>query len=490
VEPENAKITANDQNLLQAALEGDLTRVCVLISMGANVNVADAESFPLGLEWNITPLMCAAARGHLDILRALLAAGADVSAATKAHKVDGGGGSQALHYALKRRQVDAARLLLDAGADPNAVGNSASVPLTCALEQMDLEAVRLMLERGARANLIVKRKEYHPPLYRAASVITNTSSMVLREGNLVFEVAEIWERRDEVIEIFRLLIEAGADPNAPGPRQSTALECVVLCTKMPDDLRLPSIELLMDAGARPDQADRDGHTPMSLAKQFPHPRVIDLLSRSSERREPDQQEARPSSQSEASGPTNNRSVGTSDFLKLMSTGEPEWALFVIKAPIEQTSKALAAFLQTTRVRSNVQIVSAANETDDVANAVAIISVAANPWTVVYLSLFYANRVSVDRAIEAAKSLSSQLSARAIAYVAESSSDGAGILVFDVWESVDGGFQVSDEDEADRIFQDNDVYLPACYPKSKANQARLAVEMASANRVERADLVFL
>ncbi|HEY2584563.1 MAG TPA: ankyrin repeat domain-containing protein [Tepidisphaeraceae bacterium] len=95
-------------------------------------NVRESELRPLGLESNVTPLMCAAAKGHLDVVRALLDTGADVSAATEAHKQDGGGGSQALHHALTNNHVEIAKLLLDAGADPNALGSWAFTPLTSA----------------------------------------------------------------------------------------------------------------------------------------------------------------------------------------------------------------------------------------------------------------------------------------------------------------------------------------------------------------------
>lgn len=273
-------LNENERALIQAAIDGDAARVRALLSTGVNVNVRNAETHPLGLEWNTTALMCAAAKGHVEVVRLLLAAGADVSAATEAHKVDGGpGGSQALHHALDRDQVEAARLLLDAGADPDGLGRYGRSPLTSALVPMSLAGVQLVLKHGAKVNLKAKRKDYQPPLYAASSSICSTTSMVSRNGKMVLEVAAIWERKDQVLEIFRLLLAAGADANATGPRQRTALATLAFCHQMPDELRIPLIEMLLAAGARPDQVDKDGDTALSTAKLRPHQRVIELLSR-------------------------------------------------------------------------------------------------------------------------------------------------------------------------------------------------------------------
>jgi ankyrin repeat protein len=71
----------------------------------------------------------------------------------RAFSVDG---FTALHLAAFFGRAEAVRLLLDAGADPNAVGTSEQIgpvqPLHSAAASGRLEGVRLLLERGADVN--------------------------------------------------------------------------------------------------------------------------------------------------------------------------------------------------------------------------------------------------------------------------------------------------------------------------------------------------
>lgn len=55
----------------------------------------------------------------------------------------------ALHEAASRGDVAAVRQLLDAGADPNAVGERGCTPLHRALERQRLQVARMLIAAGA-----------------------------------------------------------------------------------------------------------------------------------------------------------------------------------------------------------------------------------------------------------------------------------------------------------------------------------------------------
>lgn len=94
--------------------------------------------FPLGL---------AAFFGHPEAVRILLAGGSDVAAtARNAMKV------QSLHAAAAAHNPVSVRLLLEAGADPNAVQQAGYVPLHEAAGKGDMALAELLVAHGARTD--------------------------------------------------------------------------------------------------------------------------------------------------------------------------------------------------------------------------------------------------------------------------------------------------------------------------------------------------
>jgi ankyrin repeat protein len=95
-----------------------------------------------------TPVALAAFFGQLAAVHALIAAGADVTAAAK-----NGLKVQALHAAVAGRNLDIVKAVLDAGADPNAQQQAGFRPMHEAGSNANRKLAELLLARGADPTL-------------------------------------------------------------------------------------------------------------------------------------------------------------------------------------------------------------------------------------------------------------------------------------------------------------------------------------------------
>jgi uncharacterized protein len=155
--PELAEVFARHgakPDVFEASALGDLQTVRRLVNAERSlVNAFAADGFyPLGL---------AAFFGHRAIVEFLLERGADVSlAARNAQKVT------AMHAGASRGGAEIVKMLLGAGADPNARQHGGYVPLHSAAANGDAAVVELLLKHGARAD--AKTDEGKTPAEMAA----------------------------------------------------------------------------------------------------------------------------------------------------------------------------------------------------------------------------------------------------------------------------------------------------------------------------------
>jgi FOG: Ankyrin repeat len=155
-----------------AAAASNTELVKRLIELGVNVNQADDSGH--------TPLISACIRQSRSeirknqaalIVKMLLEAGADPKAGTDRNVT-------ALLYAAEADNTEVIRLLLAAGADVNAVAKNLETPLLkAALDSSDPEAVRLLLEAGANVNA-AKRNE--TPLTNARQNRTPAAKAIIK----------------------------------------------------------------------------------------------------------------------------------------------------------------------------------------------------------------------------------------------------------------------------------------------------------------------
>jgi len=164
-----ALATARDANGVSAILVAIYNRqplvAAALVEIGAPIDIFEASA--LGLVDRMTalltedrtsasayaqdgfyPLGLAAFFGHLDAVRTLIAAGADVRAtARNPFKV------QPIHAAAASRNLDIIRAVLAAGADPNIPQQQGFLPLHEAASNGNREMAELLVGGGANPRL-------------------------------------------------------------------------------------------------------------------------------------------------------------------------------------------------------------------------------------------------------------------------------------------------------------------------------------------------
>jgi len=306
--------------LMWAAAENHAEAVRVLIEHGADPNIRSAPQtwekrrlsqtlLSLG-EW--TPIFYAARENALDAGRALVDGGADLD-------VTDPDGATALVIAIINAHYEFAELLLEAGADPNIVDESAMGPLYAAADMHRLavghgrpnprqiglldapDVVRMLLEHGADPNAslskpIMQRQhtfgdftlgEGATPLLRAAKsgdvVVVRllldagadvTHTMPDGANALMYAAGLGWRNGsplapsydqgsdEEAIETIKVLLEAGLDLNAQDEKGNTALHAAVTGRSSEAIIRYLTSEAKADVSIR----NSDGLTALGAAE--------------------------------------------------------------------------------------------------------------------------------------------------------------------------------------------------------------------------------
>jgi len=219
-------------DLIQAASNGDLSRVQILLTEGINANVKG--------EYDKTPIIAASENGHMEIVKLLIEKGADVNAKDSSSRT-------ALMYASKGNGNTAiVKLLLDNGANVNAKDKDGGTALMMA-SYHDIEMVKLLLDKGADINakgslwndtaLWSAVKGEHTDIVKL--LLEKGANVNIRTNNIRRKIERIgrtelgYAKEQGYRDIVQLLEKAGAKENPP-PKITDLLK--VSCVIFPSPL--------------------------------------------------------------------------------------------------------------------------------------------------------------------------------------------------------------------------------------------------------------
>lgn len=246
--------------LFRAIEDGDLAKVESLLAGGASLTAVN--------DMAETPLHAATLKGDVEILRALLKAGAPVNAKVHRPKHQYDGRTPLMSAACGNNLV-LVKLLLEHGADPFLKDGSGFTALTFA------EIFGKRVANYLRKIMSVSPAASELPIHDAAR-----AGIVERVAALLEQGVDVDSRNDMQstplhcaaqggrAEVVKLLLERGAAVDAPNVHGSPPL----LLTHEPEVARL-----LLEAGADPNLPMPHGMTPFLYHARFASPALMTLL---------------------------------------------------------------------------------------------------------------------------------------------------------------------------------------------------------------------
>lgn len=247
------------QTPLVMAVDKCSRAVSLLLDQGADPTIGDRQGATA-----IHYLVGSPPKSAIPIMEKLLAAGLDINQKDKL------GRTPLITIGYMRNGYEAARMLLDHGADPNAQdahGNTLLHLLADATTVADAtQTIALLLENGADVNLrnqnkitpLVSAVKRGKPAVVESLLNAGTEVNVTDESKHPLVMSAIF-CRPEKLEILNLLTAAGADVRTTdqyigNPPLAKAVSVNVACPA--------AAEILLNAGVDPNARDRNGGAPV------------------------------------------------------------------------------------------------------------------------------------------------------------------------------------------------------------------------------------
>jgi len=275
--------------LMWAAAEGHSDVVAGLVEMGANVNAVSKNGF--------TPLVFAITKDDVASIKTLLKAGATPNVALPS-------GSRPLIVAMSYHYTDAAMALLEGGADMNVRDRAGSSTLHMAAQAGDLTVVKALLAKGFDPNVRTPRSN--------ALAGARGGGGFGRGGNAGEQTSLMMAARGDHRDVMRALVGAGADPLLKAQDGSSVLmaaaaggriETVKYAYEIDPNVDVTTangntpmhvtvsangrtepevcevVQFLADQGAKLDEMNAAGRTPLAIADGPPLDVAVKLLNK-------------------------------------------------------------------------------------------------------------------------------------------------------------------------------------------------------------------
>jgi ankyrin repeat protein len=215
-----------------------------------------------------TPLMRAASLGQIEVMKALIEAGAEVNKRNQSWTP--------IMYAAWKGQTEAAKILIEKGALVNSPNKYGGTPLYVALDWGHVDTAFLFIQNGAE--LSVKEIEKQTLLMVAAKAGSAKLIRLLVENGANVNAANkylstplIYAAKGDDRETVEVLIEKGADIHHRNASKNTPLFVAAL-----NGNKEPA-EVLIEYGADINVKCRKNWTPLQAAGYNNHLEIIELL---------------------------------------------------------------------------------------------------------------------------------------------------------------------------------------------------------------------